>query len=365
MILIYSDSQILDLEWIPHLIWPDQIKICHDIQEYIESDYSIKFSFTAHRLHVMHDVDMVFENKIGLLSEHSLLVFSLESELHPFHFTIWDRCHKENVYWLLPGFVNDRNDINNHIIYWGDWFRTTSDLYRKLPDVLDSIHVTKKKPKFFEALLGSPKPHRDFVAQSVAENNLQNQFILTYGGKWQDDQFYARDYFIYEPGTEILDPQRHLGTMDWATYRGHRCHLSQIIPVEVYNNTYYSIIAETDYVNQVVFFSEKTVKPILAKRLFVVFSGYKFLETLQNLGFQTFQGIIDESYDLMPDGQERWAAAVEQIKFLCQSDPYDINERIRPIVEHNFQTMMETDWNKYALNQIQNLIDRETISAQR
>lgn len=365
MILVYSDSQIIDLEWIPHVAWPDQIEVCRDITQYVSSDCRNKIAFTAHRLYVMHDTELVFEDKIRLLSDHSQLVFTIESELHPYHYTIWSQCHRSNVYWVLPGLVNDRDDIDPHIIYWGDWFKTTAGLYRKLPDVLETLHASRQKPYHFEALLGSPKPHRDFIAKSVIDHGLQSNFILTYGGKWQDNQFYAKDYFIYEPGTEMIQPDQHIGTMDWARYRGEQCHLSQIIPVQVYNDAYYSVIAETDYVNDIVFFSEKTVKPILAKRLFVAFSGYRFLHHLRGLGFQTFDGIIDESYDNISDGTARWQAAFEQIKILCQSDPNDIQRRAMPILEHNFKIMIETDWTRYAINGIQRIIDCATISAHR
>lgn len=305
----------------------------------------------------MHDVDMAFEKKILTLSANSQCVFSLESELHPFHFNIWSHCHRDNVYWLLPGAINDRDDINCNIIYWGDWFRTTADLYRRFSDVLENLHQPRAKSKMFDALLGSPKPHRDFVARAVAENNLSDKFILTYGGQWREDRFYAQDYFIYEPGTEVVSPDTHLGTMDWARYRGHLCHLSQIMPVQVYNDSYYSVIAETDYMNSVSFFSEKTAKPIIAKRLFIAFSGYRFLENLKKLGFRTFDGIIDESYDAIHDGSERWTAAFEQIKFLCQADPTEIQRKITPIIEHNYQVMMETDWNRRALDRIRLVID--------
>lgn len=363
MILIYSDSQICDLEWIPHLQWRDDYCICHDIQEYIAAD-AVKIAFTAHRLHVQYDVDMQFESKVKLLSKHSQYVFCLESELHSFHFHIWAACHKDNVYWLLPGHVNDRDDIDSHIIYWGDWFKTTANLYRALPDVLSSIRSDINKPKRFDALLGSPKPHRKFVHDAIVARGLTEKFVMTYGGKWSDKSFYAQDYFIYEPGTEVLDPTNHRGTMDWARYYGHRCHLSQIIPREVFNQTSYSIIAETDYDNTLSFFSEKTAKPIIAQRLFIAFTGYRFLHNLRRLGFRTFDGIIDETYDEIKHGADRWTAAFEQVEKLCHRDPKQIESVLRPIVEHNFHVMMDTDWTRYARAGIQAAIDRMTKPAQ-
>lgn len=364
LILIYSDSQICDLEWISALRWGDDIEICRDIREYISSQCEKKIAFSAHRLHVMHDVDMQYEEKIRLLSDNSDRVFTIESELHPDHLEIWRKCHRPNVYWAVPGFANDRPDMEDNVIYWGDWFKTTSQLYHNFPDILEDLHALRQKSKIFDALLGSPKPHRKFVADAVAGSGLLDRSIMTYGGDWNDNHFYAKDYFIYEPGTEMVDPGQHIGTMDWARYRGHQCHLSQIIPIQVYNDTYYSVIAETDYVNSITFFSEKTAKPMIAKRLFVAFSGYKFLQGLRKLGFQTFDGIIDEGYDQIPNGPQRWAQAFAQIEFLCQADPAGIVEKIRPIVEHNFDVMMGTDWTKYALDRVQAVIDRDTSSAQ-
>lgn len=362
LILIYSDSQICDLEWIPRLSWPGGVQICHNINDYVNGT-GRKIAFTAHRLHFEHDKDISFEAKIDILSQHSECVFALESELHHFHWKLWAQCHRHNVYWLLPGFVNDRDDINDHIIYWGDWFKTTANLYRALPDVLSSINVDINKPKRFDALLGSPKPHRSFVHDSVIEHGLQDKFVMTYGGEWSNEKFYAQDYFIYEPGTEVIDVPGHRGTMDWARYHGQRCHLSQIIPVQVFNNTSYSIVAETDYDDTLSFFSEKTAKVLIARRLFVVFTGYKFLYNLRRLGFQTFNDVIDESYDLIPSGPKRLAAAFQQVQRLCQTDPSEIRERLAPVVEHNYKIMMNTDWTRYALDQIQAVMDRDTISA--
>lgn len=309
----------------------------------------------AHRLHCQHDCDTRFEIKVLRLSKICRLVFCIESELHSHHWSLWSQCHRNNVYWLLPGTVNDNDDMANHIIYWGDWFKTTVELYRQLPHVLDTLAPYAIKPKSFDALLGSPKPHRTFVANSVVEHGLEDQFVMTYGGKWSNQEFYAKDYFIYEPGTEVI-ADLHLGTMDWAKYHGIQCHLSQIIPIDVFNQTAYSIIAETDYDNNLSFFSEKTVKPILAKRLFIAYSGYKFLHNLRALGFETFGSVIDESYDLMKNGTERYNAAFEQVRYLCKTPQAQILPKIRDVVEHNHQLMMSRDWTQHAADQVKNML---------
>lgn len=363
MIAVYIDSQILETEWIPFLKFPGGHKLYMNFEEYQASPITPKVAFTTHRLHCDYDENSPayqgFEDKIIKLSECSDLVFSFESELHNYHWTIWEQCHRPNVYWCQPGAVNDRDDMQANIIYWGDWFKTTANLYRDLPEVLDQLRPHDVKPRAFDALLGSPKPHRTFVANQVQANNLQDRFILTYGGAWKDTEFYARDYFIWEPGCE--PEQDIIGTADWVRYHGRQCHLSQVIPMQVFNDTAYSIVAETDHDNTLSFYSEKTAKAFIARRLFVAFSGYKFLKNLHDLGFQTFGSVIDESYDLIKNDRDRYTAAFEQVKKLCQIPQNEILDQIRPVLEHNHQLIMQTDWTKFTRDQIQNKINHLVV----
>jgi len=359
MISVYIDSQILETEWIPVLKFPTGYKVYIDFDEYKNSSTARKIAFTTHRLNCDYDKDCTayhgFEDKIVKLSDISNIVFSFESELHEYHWTIWAQCHKPNVYWCQPGAVNDRPDMQSNIIYWGDWFKTTVKLYQELPWVLDKLHPYQVKPKSFDALLGCPKPHRTFVANAVLAHALNDQFVLTYGGAWNDTEFYAEKYFIWE--SDCVPEQHIIGTADWVRYHGHQCHLSQVIPTQVYNDTAYSIVAETDYDNTLSFFSEKTAKVLIARRLFVAFSGYKFLHNLRTLGFQTFGTVIDESYDLIKNDRDRYTAAFEQVRWLCAQPQQQVLETIRPILEHNHALIMNTDWNGYARYQIQDLIN--------
>ena len=360
MILIYKDDQILDLQWINKLKFSDEHRFTKNFDEYMSATADSKIAFTTHRLRC-DPINAAaaytgFEDLINQLSSVSNLVFSFESELHHYHWQIWEKCHHDNVYWVLTGQVNDRDDMNSHIIYWGDWFTTTTHVYKMLPHKLAEIQTYTTKPKMFDALLGSPKPHRDFVANAVKQHGLEDQFILTYGGQWKNDEFYAKDYFIWESDIEIVAPLL-IGTADAIRYCGVFTGLSRVIPIKVFNETAYSIIAETDHDNTLSFFSEKTAKPIIARRLFVAFTGYKFLHNLRSFGFRTFDAVIDESYDLIMDDEQRYAAAFEQVKKLCSMDQQQVYDLIRPVTEHNYELMMSRDWVGYAAEGIQRAID--------
>ena len=355
MILLYTDSQIIDLEWLPLIDFKQQTTICYNLEEYLNSNCDIKIAFTAHRLGCEYDIAYGFEDKINYLSSASQLVFTFDSELHDFQWKIWDKCHHSNVYWLLPGMVNGRDDINNNIICWGDWFSTTARIYKNLPKKVKEISPFDVKLKYFDALLGSPKPHRDFIYNAITQGKLENKIIVTYGGNWLENEFYAKDYFLWEPDTIQLT--NVIGTADMVEYHGELAHLSQIIPIAVMNETAYSIIAETDHDNTLSFFTEKIAKPIISRRLFIVFSGYNFLQNLRELGFKTFDGIIDESYDQFINDEVRYTKAFEQVEYLCNQNQADIYLQIKDIVEHNYNLLMTRNWTAQSAYQIEAVIN--------
>lgn len=353
LIAVYSDSIVIDREWLADL---GHTEIFHDLESYKQSPLVSKIAFTAHRLHVEHDKDMSFERKVLSLSEHSTLVFCIESELHNFHWNIWRRCHRPNVYWIMPGTVNDSQDMRDHMIFWGDFFKTNSSLYKTLPHRLDRLRPYDIKPKYFDALLGSKKPHRNFVYDSIMGSGEQDKFIVTYGGDWKNDKFYAEDYFLWEPDCEPCGPI--IGTADYVKFEGVLTHLSQVIPTDVYNQTAYSVVTETDHDNSLSFFSEKTAKVLIARRLFVVFSGYRFLHNLRQQGFRTFGDVIDESYDLIRNDGERYSKAFEQVQKLLKLDQTQVYGAIRDVVEHNHDVIMNTDWTAKARGGVTEIVSK-------
>jgi hypothetical protein len=123
--------------------------------------------------------------------------------------------------------------------------------------------------------------------------------------------------------------------------------ISQIVPLRIYNQTAYTLVAETNYSNHYSFYTEKSVKPILARRLFVTLGGQHQLRNLRQLGFHTFGNVIDESYDVVEANQDRFKSAMDQVAYLQTQDQEEILAKIKPICEHNFNRMLSVDWYAY------------------
>jgi hypothetical protein len=211
---------------------------------------------------------------------------------------------------------------------WPHWERWRSDLLNSV--VLENWH----RPYMFDCLLGTKKSHRDIIKQHYDGSLDKSRFIFNYFG-------HDITQGLWHDGIDFIKVSM---TAAHVRYAGLRVPLSAILPFEIYNQSYYSIVAETTCDNAYSHFTEKVAKPMLARRPFVVFAGQHYLRNLQRLGFQTFSGIIDESYDSIEDVEQRFIRAWQQVEYLCDLDPEQVYNSLQDILDHNQRHFIETDW---------------------
>ena len=90
--------------------------------------------------------------------------------------------------------------------------------------------------------------------------------------------------------------------------------------------------------------------------MFITLGNQYHLAALRRLGFKTFDGIIDESYDDVADNQQRWKMAMQQVEILCRQDQRAVLDSIKDITEHNYQLISNKNWYKEMLLNLVNEI---------
>lgn len=97
------------------------------------------------------------------------------------------------------------------------------------------------------------------------------------------------------------------------------------------------LICETYTLGETYFPTEKTVRPMVGSRPFIVYGPKNYLNNLKQQGFKTFNELWDESYDSL-EGLDRWQAMTQLIDQLCNMSPdqwhYTI-EQSTAVTEHN------------------------------
>ena len=75
---------------------------------------------------------------------------------------------------------------------------------------------------------------------------------------------------------------------------------------------------------------------------FIAVANYGFYRDLHNLGFKTFSHLIDESFDLIDDNQQRLNRIVEVVENLCKSNLEDFLSAAEQNCRHNRDLLMST-----------------------
>lgn len=237
----------------------------------------------------------------------------------------------------LQIFANAIPNYPSRLQHIGEWFMKLDNPYSNETwalDLLSRLSDDNHKSYKFDCLLGRQTLVRDFIADKYHKSNHRQEFLFSYFKNNLSDGIWN--------GLDISPDIDTSGRR--IQYQGELVSISNILPVDIYNQSHYSIISDTSCPNEFSFYTEKVAKPLIAQRLFVAFGNHSYLKNLQKIGFRTFDGIIDESYDLIADDKSRWNEAWKQVEYLLTADPLIVKGKISKIVQHNQDLILTTDW---------------------
>jgi hypothetical protein len=123
---------------------------------------------------------------------------------------------------------------------------------------------------------------------------------------------YARELAWLEQKTfdQDLTSTHYMGMIDW--YDACRKYNN------VWNQYQIEVISETDSISDF-WFTEKTANCLATGKPFVLVSGEGSLARLRDMGFQTFDSVIDESYDLAKHPYDRIQRLIHSLNELYTS----------------------------------------------
>jgi hypothetical protein len=118
------------------------------------------------------------------------------------------------------------------------------------------------------------------------------------------------------------------------------------LPIEFYQKSCFSLVSSTCALQtreKSVGFTEKEIKPILARHPFIIHNLAGALTHLKNMGFLTFERWFDESYDEETNDNNRLIKIIDEVKRLSELsfEQWDIMlEEMAPVLEHNYNRLV-------------------------
>lgn len=225
-------------------------------------------------------------------------------EFYKSRLEIFQSAGLDNVI-VLSGHGHHIADRNDQMFYYPVFWMTTQTRSQDL-----SVKIFEKKKYIFSSLNGIARLHRLILADVILRKPYIDQCCVTFNdigriskNLWdQQDTWWFKSEFQNERDKQLLlrvrdlIPYRHAEIADYR-WDDH----SNLNPA--YSDSYINIITETGC--REVFFTEKTFKALASGQFVISINGLGSIDCLRQLGFDTFDDIIDHSYDKIQDPYEK------------------------------------------------------------
>lgn len=142
------------------------------------------------------------------------------------------------------------------------------------------------------------------------------------------------------PCDPITEPRYH------SLIQGDSRDWTQRFQPTFYRNFAVDIVSETAYNYPYPYVSEKTLRPIACKRLFIIIGPAHMLALLRRKGFATFADYIDESYDGIEDPNQRFRCVQNAIADFVTRPLEDLRATVTacvPRLELNFRCLQQLE----------------------
>jgi hypothetical protein len=110
-----------------------------------------------------------------------------------------------------------------------------------------------------------------------------------------------------------------------------------------YEQTLFSLISETNFVQNTLFITQSTWKVVLNRHPFIIAGNPGVIKYLRNEGFKTFHPYIDESYDEIKNPYKRMVMIIDEVERLSKLNDEESKQFLlntRHIVDYNYDKLL-------------------------
>jgi hypothetical protein len=222
------------------------------------------------------------------------------------------------------------------------------------------IFSDTKKPYKFLFLNGRARPHRKYLYERMRRRGLLDHSLYT---MLDAKPTVVRHFNFVENNINVMattsDLRRLPDHYEVERYRDpvfgpitDRTYLKQelfrqewgeiYLEPRAYIDTYFSVVTETVCAESMYSFrTEKIAKPLAMGHPFVVASTPGFYRDLRQLGFRTFDHVIDESFDSIQNAQDRMDRITDIVADLCAQDLSSFLSVCEDVCKYNQQHLTE------------------------
>ena len=311
-----------------------------------------------------HEVDITAcYNEELTKSDVLTVLINAEPDRHQAIEGAWDNARKMRPNNIFLVCEVDNQHWPFETTFYPSFLKATLDLNK------DFTYTVNEKEFLADALLGGMSPlhtsYRNDIVAKLDKKELLQKCLVSLHARDSDDN--RKDYRSTE--LDKLDNPDFLSTASTAPDSGkfytmvpNKDHvfgqlnyLSQIIPQQVYDATYVTLVAESETYYDGYYMSEKISKPLIAEKPFLIFAAPGYLQALHSVGFKTFGDWWSEEYDTIEDPDKRIQAIIESIESfdnLPTETKINYIKEMKTVTKHNREMCESSNFINDVINEI-------------
>lgn len=310
--------------------------------------------------------------KIKKINATILINYSHEGHLNEFFILeILKKLKYKKVIFIYNDYLNDFSNIaskNISFIPFNYYLNRSAKYFQSnlkdnyIPELLDY----SQKEFHFLSFNQWLHHHRINIITNVFKNDLQSKFLISFNPKFYESLGEHR--FDYE------NQIKELGL--WEDYQyvltlpEHRVDFDTTLKISgygfedisVYKKSFISLISDTIFFKHQGFISEKIFKPIMYLQPFLIAAPPLYLKAVRDMGFKTFDGFIDESYDTEFDDMKRLSMVNAEIKRISNIPIEELKIQIKDIEDillYNQMKLLTFDYEMAEVNLCKEILGEE------
>jgi hypothetical protein len=246
----------------------------------------------------------------------------------------------------------------SHAVIAHDWFRYAKHDLKLTPNF---NNITKDFLVYNRAWTGT-REYRLLFAELVANNDLVDACNIKFsptdnGTHYSAHTFENKNLSIKHTDLENIYPENISGPCASADYDS-----------DDYASSGIEVVLETLFDDQRNHLTEKTLRPIACGRPFIMVATPGSLKYLQSYGFETFNGLIDETYDQIADPVQRLNAVIQEmqrIKNLNHNQKILLWQELYQISQRNQQRFFSSEWQNNIVSEYLNNLKSALVEVEK
>ena len=254
------------------------------------------------------------------------------------NFTVYEYSFFQYHHWF----------VNGHTMY--DYIKNSMvDIFN------DSLKSNKEnlKTKHFLCFNRVPKIHRLVMFSELMSNDSFKDKYITSLGAVSDFNYLNQDDIIRNITSVIGEKPKLLEFVNGYDFNNEyvfdekelKDNKANVFNLEAHRSTFVNVITESLInENHVIFFSEKTFKPMISAQPFIIIGNPHSIEKLKEYGFKTFDRWWDESYDLersLSKRLEKIINVMEEISTWDYEKCYQVTQEMEDTLKYNFDVLLD------------------------